>query len=142
MSQTSGVRRIDQTMAAAAAALLPATVSDDLRTRYRTLRVMVHSAGLAATYAYVASKANGDGDLATAYRDVARGIREHLARRGLLASHVRGDRATLAALAEMDLERYARAAAEVAALTGWMSRLADAVHQRAKDGGEGTDGSR
>ena len=54
------VHRVDQGMAVAAARSLPDNVDKELRTRYRQLRVMLHTAGLAATYAYIASKA-GDG---------------------------------------------------------------------------------
>ena len=78
------VHRVDQGMAVAAARSLPDNVDKELRTRYRQLRVMLHTAGLAATYAYIASKA-GDGvdettpdsadKLARAYRDAATGIR-------------------------------------------------------------------
>jgi CRISPR type III-B/RAMP module-associated protein Cmr5 len=130
MNQAAQVRRIDQTVARAAADLLPQTVSKELRTRYRTLNVMVRTAGLAATYAYVASKANDTGDLAAAYRMVCEGIRDHLERRGLKPATVSGDREMLEYLGGMDLHDYTRASAEVAALTRWLSRLADALYQR------------
>ncbi|MCD0448604.1 type III-B CRISPR module-associated protein Cmr5 [Actinocorallia sp. API 0066] len=123
------VRRIDQTMAKAAAELLPDTVDGKLRTRYRTLSVMSRDAGLAATYAYVAAKGKGRGDLPDAYRKVATGIRDHLENRGLKPATVRSERDILRHLGEMDLHTYARASAEVAALLRWLSRLADAVHQ-------------
>lgn len=131
------VRRIDQDMAAAAADVLPPRVTPELRTRYRQLRVMLHSAGLAATYAFIASKASGEtGQLAEAYSSAARGIRARLAALTLLS----GDPARISArdvlgqLGAMDGSRYARASAEAAALVGWLSRLADAVVQ--KDGSD------
>jgi CRISPR-associated protein Cmr5 len=130
MTQPTQVRRIDQTMARAAARLLPPTVSKELRTRYRTLNVMVQTAGLAATYAYVASKAGGTGELETAYRMVGEGIRDHLEQRGLKPATVSDDRGMLEYLGGMDLHDYTRASAEVAALTRWLSRLADALYQR------------
>ena len=125
------VRRTDQDLAATAADLLPHPVTKELRTRYRALPVMLHTSGLAATYAYVAAKANGDGALAEAYRKVARGIRDRLHSQCLLTSEqVTDDRTVLRALGELDTQTYMRAAAEVTALTTWMSRLADALYQR------------
>jgi CRISPR type III-B/RAMP module-associated protein Cmr5 len=125
-------------MAGQAARLLRPPVSQELRTRYRQLPVMLRTAGLAATYAFVAAKANDKGDLAAAYREVARGIRTQLAARGLLPGDgtAVSDQQMLAKLAEMDLHDYARASAEVAALTRWLGRLADAVYER-RDTGEG-----
>ena len=127
--QAGRVSRIDQTMASAAAALLPPEITPELRTRYRSLHVMVRTAGLAATYAYVAAKGNDTGHLAEAYRSVAAGIRDHLERRGLKPATVTGDRAMLEHLGTMELNDYARACAEVAALTHWLSRLADALYR-------------
>ena len=125
------VTRIDQGMAAAAARALPAEVSRELRTRCRQLRIMMHSAGLAASYAFIASK-SGDGDpIAAAYRDAAREIRRQLAGAGLLS----GDAATMtvrevmAQFGAMDPVRYARASTEAVAFAGWLSRLADAACQ-------------
>jgi CRISPR/Cas system CMR-associated protein Cmr5 small subunit len=134
------VTRVDQGMAAAAArALEPVTVNKELRTRYRQLRVMLHSAGLAATYAFIASKAGGgDGEsagLAGAYRAAATGIRTQLADTGLLPDAENMTvRDVMRELGAMDPVRYARASAEAAAFAGWLSRLADAVWQEG-DGG-------
>lgn len=124
------VRRVDQDMAATAARLLHPPISDQLRTRYRQLPVMVRTAGLAATYAFCASKAaDGEGALATAYREVTKGMRECLRRRGLLTEpQAASDHAVLTALGGMGLHDYTRASAEIAELTGWLSRLAEAVH--------------
>lgn len=127
-------RRVDQGMAAVAAGLLPAEVKSELRTRYRQLRVMLHSAGLAASYAFIAAKARGErGELAESYADVAGALRVLLADRGLLT----GDPAALSPsdvlqqLGGLDVARYARASREAAALVGWLSRLADASYQAA-----------
>jgi CRISPR/Cas system CMR-associated protein Cmr5 small subunit len=135
------VHRIDQGMAAAAAKVLGADggqevqVTRELRTRYRQLRVMLHTAGLAATYAFIASKAGdadavgGEKELARAYRKVGEAIRERLYALRLFP----GDRepedvlAVMAALGDMDPVAYARASAETAAFVGWLSRLADAA---------------
>jgi CRISPR/Cas system CMR-associated protein Cmr5 small subunit len=91
------VHRIDQGMAADAARVLrgedgEVTVTPELRRRYRQLRVMLHTAGLAATYAFIASKAGdasavggAEKELARAYRKVADAIRERLSSQGLLS---------------------------------------------------------
>ncbi|MBA9007291.1 type III-B CRISPR module-associated protein Cmr5 [Thermomonospora cellulosilytica] len=134
-------RRIDQEMAAAASNLITGQVDQELRTRYRQLPVRLRTAGLAATYAFIASKANGTDRLAAAYRSAAEGIRRRLVEQGLLA----GDWRTMTArdvldqLGHMDAAAYARASAEVAALTGWLSRLADAMYRRPADDGDGGD---
>ncbi len=134
------VHRVDQGMAVAAARSLPDNVDKELRTRYRQLRVMLHTAGLAATYAYIASKA-GDGvdettpdsadKLARAYRDAATGIRARLADLGVFSRDVRamGVREFMTELGGMDSVRYAMASAEASAFVGWLSRLADAAWQ-------------
>jgi CRISPR type III-B/RAMP module-associated protein Cmr5 len=134
------VIRVDQGLAAAAAAALPEKVNKELRTRYHQLRVMLHTAGLAATYAFIASKTKDPDDsagsadqakLAAAYRDAAVGILSRLARRGLLAADPEqmSAREVLRELGGMDPVRYARASAEAAAFVRWLSRLADAVFQ-------------
>ncbi|MGH3907978.1 MAG: type III-B CRISPR module-associated protein Cmr5 [Pseudonocardiaceae bacterium] len=132
------VRRIDQDGAAAAAGLLDTTLdakrAKELRTRYRQLRAMLHSAGLAATYAFVAAR-TASAELGESYRKVAEALRRRLTGRGLLT----GDPATmtpadvLGQLGGMDVVAYARASAEAAALLGWLSRLADATYQQ-RDG--------
>jgi CRISPR/Cas system CMR-associated protein Cmr5 small subunit len=134
------VRRVDQGMAAAAAGLLPDKVSRELRTRYRQLRIMTHTAGLAATYAFIAAKAGERNDLAVAYRRAGAGIRARLADLGLLEGDVRRMSATdvLRELGRMDAVQYARASAEVAAFTGWLARLADAVTPDDDGAGDGS----
>jgi CRISPR/Cas system CMR-associated protein Cmr5 small subunit len=125
-------------MAADAADALPDTVDKELRTRYRQLRVMLHTAGLAATYAFIASKA-GDGDgakLQLAYRAAAEKIRVQLCGAGLLTGDpVQLDvRDVIRQLGAMDPVHYARASAQAEAFTGWLSRLADASWQEAGGG--------
>jgi CRISPR-associated protein Cmr5 len=131
--------RIDQEMAVAAVdALRDVTVTSDLRTRYRQLRIMLHSAGLAASYAFIASKARDPevGGTAAAYTAVAQGLITRLCTLGLLT----GSPADLSVpnvmgqLGRMDPARYTRASAEAAAFVSWVSRLADAI---AAAGGEG-----
>lgn len=141
------VRRVDQGLAEAAARLLPHVddrqrgIQRELRTRYRQLRIMLHSAGLAATYAFVVAKANAEsGKLAEAYAKAATGIRERLAELGLISGNPAqlGPREVLAQLAEMDAHSYVRATAEITALAGWLSRLADALYKPAPESAEAT----
>jgi CRISPR/Cas system CMR-associated protein Cmr5 small subunit len=132
-------RRIDQGMAAAAAEALPPEVGSELRTRYRQLRVMLHAAGLAATYAFIVSKAKdtdplaGPGQqdkLAAAYQTAGEAIRKRLLTRKMFpgGAEPANVREVLMALGRMNQVEYARASAEAAALVGWLSRLADAVY--------------
>ena len=126
-------RRIDQGMAVAASRALPAKVDKELRTRYRQLRVMLHTAGLAATYAYIASKAKETGSdqdkLAKAYQETRSGIQVCLKAAGVLADDKATTRDVLTRLGQMKPAEYARASAEVAAFMSWLSRLADAEWQ-------------
>ena len=92
---------------------------------------MLRTAGLAATYAFIASKAADAGaerELARAYRKVAEALRERLSAQHLLTvGEKAGVVAVLDALGTMDPVTYARASAEAAAFAGWLSRLADAA---------------
>ncbi|MGH3221702.1 MAG: type III-B CRISPR module-associated protein Cmr5 [Streptosporangiaceae bacterium] len=135
--------RIDQGMAAAAAEALQGDVDRELRTRYRQLRVMLHTAGLAATYAFIASKAkdmDGAGSgrpdrLAVAYQTAGEAIRKRLVRRGMFpgGAEPRNPREVLTALGTMSQVEYARASAEAAAMVGWLARLADALYKPADE---------
>ena len=124
-------------MAVAASLALPPKVDGELRTRYRQLRVMLHTAGLAATYAYIASKAKdadgGKDKLAKAYQEARSGIQVCLKASGLLEDDKASTRDVLARLGRMRPVEYARASAEVAAFMSWLSRLADAVWQEDDD---------
>ncbi|QTD99989.1 type III-B CRISPR module-associated protein Cmr5 [Streptomyces cyanogenus] len=123
----SPVRRVDQAMALAAMDMLPETVDRTLRTRYKQLPVMLHTAGLAATYAFVLSKKHGSRE-GPAYAKVAEGIRRHIGKHALIdrRTHWATDRDLLDALATADRAAYARASAEISSLAGWLSRLAEA----------------
>ncbi|RKN33833.1 type III-B CRISPR module-associated protein Cmr5 [Micromonospora musae] len=123
----SRVRRVDQQMAAAAAAMLPEKIDAELRTRYRQLPVLVRVSGLAATYAYLIGKSTKT-KRGPAYQKVADGIRTHLTTRsGLVAAaQIDTNEKLLHALAELDTSVYARVSAEVQVLAGWLSRLAEA----------------
>jgi CRISPR type III-B/RAMP module-associated protein Cmr5 len=120
-----GVRRVDQHMAAAAGRMLPPTISESLRTRYRQLPVMVRTSGLAATVAFLVAKSD-EKELGRAYRLVADGIRAYLEHNHDFGGALAGNEALLTELASMPPAGYARAAAEVELLAGWLSRLAEA----------------
>jgi CRISPR/Cas system CMR-associated protein Cmr5 small subunit len=125
------VRRVDQGCAAAAAELLPEESvperKEELSTRYRKLSAMLHGAGLAATYAFVAARTGRR--LEKSYQEVADGICRRLTEQGLLTGEPT-PRNVLRQLGDMDIVTYARASAEAAALLSWLSRLADATYQR------------
>jgi CRISPR/Cas system CMR-associated protein Cmr5 small subunit len=141
------VRRVDQDMAATAAGMLrpPGELTDAdrkaLRTRYQQLRIMLHTAGLAATYAFVASKAGGNGALERAYAEAAKGIRERLASLHLLPGGPAqlDAREVLQEFGRMDSMQYARASTEAAALMGWLSRLANACYRPDDQQPDGAD---
>lgn len=123
------MRRIDQGHARTAAKMLNGVdVDASLRTRYRTLRVMSHSAGLAATYAYIASKSGASGQLSCAYTRVLDGIGERLEQQGWIDSADTGDpRRVLERLGNLDAVDYLAASADATALLGWLARLGDAL---------------
>lgn len=93
---------------------------------------MLHGAGLAATYAFIAAKTTGE--LGESYSKVADGLRQRLISRGLLTgeSAAMEPAEVLRQLGEMDSVRYNRASAEAAALLSWLSRLADATYPQAE----------
>ena len=135
----NGARRIDQGMAAAAAELLDGQeVTRELRTRYRQLSAMFYSAGLAATYAFIAAKAGEQDKLGRAYRKAGEAIGRRLAEMDLLpATAAQLDvGAVMAALGGMDVVTYARASAEATALASWLRRLADALCEEPGEPGE------
>lgn len=134
-------QRIDQGMAVAAARALPDPVTRELRSRYRQLQAMMHRAGLAATYAFIADGMTKNGKLADAYSDAGKAIREqifppgHSAREG-------SAKEVMKELGEMEPADYARASAKASAFAGWLSRLADAMFQESAGPDETDDGTR
>ncbi|MGW0084529.1 type III-B CRISPR module-associated protein Cmr5 [Streptomyces sp. NPDC003393] len=134
----TSLRRVEQAMARDAGAMLPETINGRLRTRYRQLPVMLHSAGLAATYAFILSN-KGEKELGKAYAKVAEGIRKHIGDRQLIGGKNRWatDLELLDALGHADRTEYMRASAEIMALAGWLNRLAEA-HFRATEAENGS----
>lgn len=130
------VRRVDLGMAAEAASVLPGEVDSELRTRFIQIRVMLHTAGLAATYAFIASKTKDGGTLGAAYGKVERVLRERLRDLGVLAGDIsalsHGE--VLTAIGGLDVARYARASADAEAFAGWLARLANALYEGRDEG--------
>ena len=129
------VERVDQGMAKLAARALPEpeAVGKELRTRYRQLQAMLHNAGLAATYAYIASKAKTGPKakpLDKAYAAAERAIAERIFAGGDVPGSAP---AVLEKLGEMSVVEYTKAGAQAAAFIGWLSRLADAARRDASD---------
>jgi hypothetical protein len=122
------MHRVDQGLAGEAARILDGVIVDrQLRTRYRTLRVMSHTAGLAATFAYVASKAHGTGQLPLAYAKVRDGLTSRLTTRGWIeATDANDPRKVLERLGDRNTD-YLAASADATALLGWLARLGDAL---------------
>ncbi|MFV2194986.1 type III-B CRISPR module-associated protein Cmr5 [Nocardiopsis sp. LOL_012] len=137
MSENSrGARRVDQSMAGVAHRILGDHVTPELRTRMRQLPMRLRGSGLAATYAFVLSKADARGnELEKAYHRLAERVAAHVADRGLLTGAGRrtDPQRFLAALADADVHDYARISVEVEALSVWLSRLAEALCAESDD---------
>lgn len=140
------VRRADQGAALAAARALPASISAAQRSRYRTLRVMCRTSGLAATYAFIAAKAGtatlgsaaedvetdiggGGGEVAQSYRATLDQVTAHLRSVGL-ADNVEHPVDVVAWLGALRVDEYTRASNAVSDLLTWLSRLAEASPDR------------
>lgn len=134
------MRRTDQGAAVAAARVLPTTITPVQRRRYRTLRVMIRTSGLAATYAFIAAKAGpanpaapaADTPVAAAYRTVLEHVTTHLTSVGLRDSAMHPVD-VIAWLGNLSTDQYARASNTVSELLTWLSRLADATPDRKSD---------
>lgn len=122
------MRLKEQDLASVALRALPATVTRALRTRYRTLRIMCHTSGLAATYAFAASKAANTGSAeASAYRQVHEQISARLRDTRAINQASTDIEAVLEELTSMDAPAYLRATEDIALLLEWLARLADAT---------------
>lgn len=135
---TRSARRVDQAAAGIACRVLGKEVSSELRTRMRQLPMQLRGSGLAATYAFVLSKADAHGGkLEKAYYRLAERIASHVAERGLITETGRqmDPRQFLKALSEADVHDYARVSVEVETLAIWLSRLAEALCPESEDGG-------
>ncbi len=140
--QAQSARRVDQAAAGIALRVLGEEVTSELRTRMRQLPMRLRGSGLAATYAFVLSKADPQGEqLARAYHRLAEQVASHVANQGLLSGTGRqmAPLRFLQALGEANVHDYARVSVEVEMLAVWLSRLAEALCED-KDSGEGSVG--
>lgn len=139
-------RRVDQASAVIALRVLGERVTSELRTRMRQLPMRLRGSGLAATYAFVLSKADPQGEqLARSYYRLAEQIASHVANQGLLSGTGRqmDPLRFLQALGEANVHDYARVSVEVEVLAVWLSRLAEALcedQDSGDDPGEGEGG--
>ena len=141
---TRTARRVDQAAAGIAYRILGETVSPELRTRMRQLPMRLRGSGLAATYAFVLSKADSQGDeLERAYHRLSERVAAHIGDQGLLSGTGRqmSPHQFLRALGEADVHDYARVSAEVEALSVWLSRLAEALCEESEGSGSKKNGS-
>ncbi|MBE3001111.1 type III-B CRISPR module-associated protein Cmr5 [Nocardiopsis sp. HNM0947] len=136
----SSFTRIDQSMATKAVDLIPSgseEYAQELRSRFSHLPGQLRSSGLAATYAFLAARANtaSSEKLRNAYTDVTRTIVRRLCERRFvkLQSEPLEDnspvphQAVLEQLGKMSTLYYALATREAAMLFMWMRRLSDSV---------------
>ncbi|MFE1100410.1 type III-B CRISPR module-associated protein Cmr5 [Nocardiopsis alba] len=137
------VSRVDQAAAGIAFRILGEQVNRELRTRMRQLPMRLRGSGLAATYAFVLSKADPRGDrLAQAYHRLAAHVAEQIADRQLLSGTSRKmtPHEFLRALSEADVHDYARVSVEVEILAVWLSRLAEALCEETEENGSTGEG--
>lgn len=137
----SSFTRVDQSMAATAVKLIPEEsdeYSQELRSRYRHLPGQLRSSGLAATYGFLAARANSGNNknLRKAYEAVTHTIVDRLCQRDFIQGDklpdrrkepARFHRSVLQRIAGFDPAKYGLATREVATLFMWMRRLSDSV---------------
>lgn len=130
------IRGVDQDWALAAARALPDPLTKEQRTRFRTLRTMLRTSGLATTYAFIAAKSDSHTPVGLAYDQTRALIEEHLADAdlGLLRSDTRGARGILAQLGDLSPAAYLLATRTASGLLDWLARLAEAVLPTTSDG--------
>lgn len=124
--------RIDQKLAVAAAEVLPAEVNKELRTRMRGLPVMIHTSGLAATCAFLLSRA-AKPELADPYYATAMAM----LKAGADAAREPVDddpNVTLTRLAAAPGHKYLLAETRARELALWLSRLAQARYRGEANG--------
>jgi CRISPR-associated protein Cmr5 len=131
--------RLDQELAVLAAQALPPTVDKTLRSRMRSLSPMIQASGLAATCAFLLSRAKRQAS-ADPYWRTAKALLDAAA----AAANVRVDsdpRMTLDNVVRATGHQYLMAEARAAALAGWLSRLAAARAGDDSGDGGGSGGS-
>jgi CRISPR type III-B/RAMP module-associated protein Cmr5 len=121
--------RLDQELARKAAELLGDTVKPDLRTRMRSLPVMIQTSGLAATVAFLLSRAKGD-DRDNPYWQTAELILSDAAATAGIPIMSGTPKSSLKTVAAASAAQYVLAETRAIQLAIWLSRLADALVER------------
>lgn len=124
------LRRMDHDLASKAAEVVPAVVTDDMRTRFASLPSMIMTSGLTATGAFLLARANSDGgggaDKA-AYADVARALLHDAATFARIPVDSAGPEGTLTNIATVgDTHRSLLAETRARAFATWLARIAAA----------------
>jgi CRISPR type III-B/RAMP module-associated protein Cmr5 len=125
----SDLMRLDQELARKAAELLGDTVKPDLRTRMRSLPVMIQTSGLAATVAFLLSRAKGD-DRENPYWRTAELILSDAAATAGIQIAAGTPKSSLKTVADASPAQYVLAETRAIQLAIWLSRLADALVER------------
>jgi CRISPR/Cas system CMR-associated protein Cmr5 small subunit len=135
MTSDPGLRRLDQGMAVAASRALPAVVDPDTLTRLRQLPVLLHTAGLAATLAFLDAKSGQGTPLEQAYQNTAAAITDRVAAR-LGIEPAPTPHAMLATLGGLGAVDYQLASSEAQAFAGWLRRIAEGRATPSRPGSE------
>jgi len=123
--------RLDQLLARKAAQLLDGKVDPELRTRMRSLPVMIQTNGLAATVAFLLSRRKAK-DGKDAYHRAARLILDDAVEAAGITVKSRDPERMLADLAEATPAKYMLAETRAQLLAIWLARLAQALAERQK----------
>lgn len=124
-------RRVDQDLARVAAdALRGRDVDDELRTRMRGLPALLQTSGLAATCAFLLSRAK-EHTPANAYWRTAKTLLDEAAT-AVGVDPPADPRATLDKLTQVTAQQYVLAETRAAMLALWLSRLAQAKAEAQK----------
>ena len=128
--------RLDQDLARKAAQLLmQGKVDNELRTRMRSLPVMIQTNGLAATAAFLLSRAKAD-DSGDPYWRTAELILADAAAVAGIRVTANEPKQALKAVADASPAKYLLAETRARLLAIWLSRLAQALAERPQPAGD------
>lgn len=129
------VDRLDHRLAAKAAEVVPVEVSDELRTRLAGLPAMIMTSGLAATGAFLLSRA--ESRETSPYYTTATALLDDAAT--LAKIPIGADtKATLDNIARTSGHQYLIAEARARMFASWLSRIANARHVKKESATEGS----
>lgn len=124
--------RVDHKLARAAAdALRGQTMDPELRTRLRGLPALLQTSGLAATCAFLLSRAKDERKSADPYWRTAKTLLDEAAR-AVGVDPATDPRTTLDKLTQVTSQQYVLAETRAAMLALWLSRLAQAQAEAQK----------